>query len=103
MVLRIVRYRSAMLQPDTTAQARSYVRQAMTLTLDISGNPLVCDCDLRWYRQWIQEEWNEIEQEWLSVTDCKDPADGDKHNIAEVPLKDMFCTQPVSDLPGRVV
>ncbi len=28
------------------------------------GNPLVCDCDLRWYRQWIEEEWNEIEETW---------------------------------------
>ena len=27
-----------------------------------SGNPLVCDCELRWYRQWIEEEWNEVEQ-----------------------------------------
>ena len=62
----------------------------------------MCDCDLRWYRQWIDEEWNEIEDEWLKETSCVDPADRQEHNIAEVPLKDMFCTDDVSDKPPRV-
>ena len=61
------------------------------------GNPLLCDCELRWYRQWINEEWNPVEEEWLKDTYCKDPADNKEHNIAEVPLKDMFCTSDVQD------
>eukprot|EP00095_Tigriopus_kingsejongensis_P007576 maker-scaffold506_size152672-snap-gene-0.24 protein:Tk07576 transcript:maker-scaffold506_size152672-snap-gene-0.24-mRNA-1 annotation:"leucine-rich repeats and immunoglobulin-like domains protein 2-like" len=67
--------------------------------IDIHSNPLFCDCDLRWYRQWIEEEWNEIEEEWLQETYCEDPADQKQHNIAEVPLKDMFCLGEVSDKP----
>jgi len=63
---------------------------------------LVCDCDLRWYRQWIEEEWNEVEEEWLKDTYCTDPADRLEHNIAEVPLKDMFCDDDVTDKPGKV-
>ena len=62
----------------------------------------MCDCDLRWYRQWIEEEWNEIDEEWLQETTCKDPADGKEHNIAEVPLRDMFCADDVTDKPGKV-
>lgn len=70
--------------------------------IDIHSNPLVCDCDLRWYRQWIEEEWNEIEETWLQETFCEDPVDRKQHNIAEVPLKDMFCDDEVSDKPPTI-
>ena len=63
----------------------------------------MCDCDLRWYRQWIEQEWNEIEEQWLQETFCQDPADEKEHNIAEVPLKDMFCDDDVTDKPGNKV
>ena len=62
----------------------------------------MCDCELRWYRQWIEEEWNEVDEQYLKKTVCTDPADGDEHNIAEVPLKDMFCNENVSDKPPKV-
>ena len=65
-----------------------------------SDNPLECDCELRWYRQWIEEEWNEVEEKWLKETTCKDPKDGKMHNIREVPLKDMFCVGDVRDKPS---
>ena len=67
------------------------------------GNPLICDCELRWYHQWIEEEWNPVEEGWLKETFCKDPADNQRHNIAEVPLKDMFCTGDVTDKPSARV
>ncbi|TRY67538.1 hypothetical protein TCAL_10473 [Tigriopus californicus] len=70
--------------------------------IDIHSNPLVCDCDLRWYRQWIDEEWNEIEEDWLQDTLCEDPADKQQHNIAQVPLKDMLCNEEVSDKPASI-
>ena len=38
-----------------------------------------------------------MEEEWLKDTYCKDPADNKEHNIAEVPLKDMFCPSDVQD------
>ena len=41
-----------------------------------------------------------MEQEWLKDTFCEDPADKKQHNIAEVPLKDMFCTTDVKDKPS---
>ena len=44
-----------------------------------------------------------MEEEWLKETFCKDPADNQRHNIAEVPLKDMFCTGDVTDKPSARV
>ena len=66
------------------------------------GNPLVCDCELRWYKQWIEDEWNPVEEQWLKETSCKSPRDGKRHNIEEVDLKDMFCDSSVKDKAGRV-
>ena len=63
---------------------------------------MVCDCELRWYRQWIEEEWNEINPEYLKDTFCKDITDNKEHNIAEVPLKDMFCSGNVKDKSPKV-
>lgn len=68
--------------------------------IDIHSNPLVCDCELRWYKSWIDEEWNPVEEEWLKETFCEDPRDNKQHNIAEVPLKDMYCTSDVRDKPS---
>ena len=65
---------------------------------------MVCDCELRWYHQWINQEWNPVEEEWLKETFCIDPVDDRQHNIAKVPLKDMFCDSDVQDKPStRVV
>ena len=36
----------------------------------------------------------------MKDTFCEDPADKKQHNIAEVPLKDMFCTTDVKDKPS---
>jgi len=69
--------------------------------IDIHSNPLVCDCELRWYKQWIEDEWNPVEEQWLKETSCKSPRDGKRHNIEEVDLKDMFCDSSVKDKAGR--
>ena len=64
----------------------------------------MCDCELRWYHQWINEEWSPVEEEWLKETFCIDPVDDRQHKIAKVPLKDMFCNSDVQDKPStRVV
>ena len=70
--------------------------------IDIHSNPLICDCELRWYKQWINDEWNPVEETWLQDTHCKSPRDGKEHVISEVSLKDMFCDSSVKDKPGKV-
>ena len=82
------------------SQVRRFKFLKYAFCVYILGNPLLCDCELRWYHQWIEEEWNPVEQEWLKDTFCEDPADEKQHNIAEVPLKDMFCTTDVKDKPS---
>ena len=62
----------------------------------------MCDCELRWYKQWIEDEWNPVEEQWLKATYCTNPADGKKHKIHEVDLKDMYCDSSVKDKAGRV-
>ena len=66
------------------------------------GNPLKCDCELRWYKQWINDEWNEVEETWLKKTICTNPRDGKQHYISEVDLKDMFCDASVQDKAPKV-
>ena len=68
-----------------------------------TGNPLVCDCELRWYKQWIESEWNEIEETWLKDTYCESPEDGKTHNIEKVDLKEFYCVGAVRDKVGKVV
>ena len=40
-------------------------------------------------------------QEWLKDTFCLSKVDNKQHNIAEVSLKDMFCSTDVKDKKGR--
>ena len=63
----------------------------------ILGNPLVCDCELRWYKEWIEDKWNPIEEKWLKDTYCTSPSDGKVHKIHEVVLRDMYCGSSVKD------
>lgn len=50
------------------------------------GNPLVCDCEMRWYRRWYNDGWQEVDEDHIRDTDCTDPYDGREHNIAKVRL-----------------
>lgn len=71
--------------------------------IDIHSNPLKCDCELRWYKHWIESEWNPIEDEWLRETYCEDPADEKTHLISEVSLSDMYCDGSQKDKAGKDV
>ena len=41
-------------------------------------------------------------QEWLKDTYCISKVDNKQHNIAEVSLKDMYCTTDVKDNKGTM-
>ena len=76
--------------------------QIVKTKLFLLGNPLKCDCELRWYKQWINDEWNPVEETWLQDTYCRSPKDQKRHLISEVELKDMFCDSSVRDKAGKV-
>ena len=74
--------------------------------MHLSGNPLVCDCEMRWYRRWYNDGWQvsckldeiylvtiqkyltdrrqDVDEDHIRDTDCTDPVDGREHNIAKV-------------------
>ena len=46
----------------------------------------MCDCEMRWYRRWYNDGWQEVDEDHIRDTDCTDPYDGREHNIAKVRL-----------------
>ena len=50
----------------------------------ILGNPLICDCEMRWYKRWYNDGWQDVDEDHIRDTACTDPSDGKEHNIAEV-------------------
>ena len=50
------------------------------------GNPLNCDCEMRWYKRWYNDGWQEVDEDHIRETFCSDPYDGKEHNIAKVPI-----------------
>jgi len=61
--------------------------------LDIHSNPLICDCEMRWYKRWYNDGWQDVDEDHIRDTACTDPSDGKEHNIAEVDLSHMFCAK----------
>ncbi|XP_023343282.1 leucine-rich repeat-containing protein 15 isoform X3 [Eurytemora carolleeae] len=59
--------------------------------IDIHSNPLICDCEMRWYKKWFNAEWQEIDQDYIKATHCVDPEDGREHLISQVSLNHMYC------------
>merc|ERR1719481_775795 len=64
--------------------------------LDIHSNPLICDCEMRWYKKWYQGEWQDVDEDHIKNTTCFNPADNRDHAISHVDLHDMFCLTPVA-------
>lgn len=62
--------------------------------IDIHSNPLVCDCEMRWYKKWFNAEWQDIDTDYIKETLCLDQKDGREHVISEVDLNHMYCINP---------
>ena len=64
------------------------------LHLEIHDNPLVCNCDLNWYPQWINEKedkMNDDEREDLLDLECRDPKnDRRRYKIRNAPSQVQF-------------
>ena len=50
----------------------------------VTGNPLVCDCEMRWYRRWYNDGWQDVDEDHIRDTECTDPTDGRTHLITKV-------------------
>ena len=54
-----------------------------------AGNPLVCDCEMRWYRKWYNDGWQDVDEDHIRDTECTDPTDGRAHSITQVSLESV--------------
>jgi len=62
--------------------------------LDIHSNPLVCNCEMRWYKRWYNDGWQDVDEDHIKDTACVDPTDGREHQINKVDISHMFCVSP---------
>ena len=37
-----------------------------------SGNPLVCDCEMKWYKKWWEGDWQKIDTDHIKVDNDND-------------------------------
>lgn len=62
-------------------------------------NPLVCDCELQWYKNWLRnlkDKDDEMMQKKRTV--CIMPHEHREYNLQNLPLEKMNCVVKVYDL-----
>lgn len=62
-------------------------RYSNSFSAVISENPLVCDCEMRWYRKWYL---NVNDTDHMKDITCR-AEDGSDVLMREVSLEDMYC------------
>jgi len=68
--------------------------------LDIHSNPLVCDCEMRWYKRWYHDGWQDVDEDHIKNTSCTDPTDHQEHPIHKVNLDHMYCPRARLMMPS---
>ncbi|KAI4482111.1 hypothetical protein M0804_009130 [Polistes exclamans] len=62
--------------------------------IDITDNPLICDCELRWYPAWLQnlrDKDDEIMSKKRTV--CMMPSEHREYSVQNIPLEKMGCVR----------
>jgi len=71
--------------------------------IDIYKNPLICDCEMKWYKSWWMSEYQIVDTDHIKDITCKDVEDGKEHLMKDVNLEHMYCvTAPEADGPDTV-
>jgi len=71
--------------------------------IDIYKNPLVCDCEMKWYKKWWMSGYQSVDTDHIKDITCKDVEDGKQHLMKDVNLEHMYCVQdPAVDGPDTV-
>ena len=69
----------------------------------LSENPLVCDCEMKWYKKWWMSGYQSVDTDHIKDITCTDVSDGKKHLMKDVNLEHMYCVQdPAVDGPDTV-
>ncbi|KAF2886388.1 hypothetical protein ILUMI_19785, partial [Ignelater luminosus] len=64
-------------------------------------NPLVCDCELQWYKNWLKnlrEKDDEMMQKKRTV--CIMPQEHREYNLQNLPLEKMNCVVKAYEMPS---
>lgn len=59
--------------------------------IDIHGNPLVCDCEMKWYKKWWEGDWQKIDTDHIKEIKCLSPEDNSEHIMKDVDIEEFFC------------
>jgi len=59
--------------------------------IDIHGNPLVCDCEMKWYKRWWEGDWQKIDTDHIKEIKCLSPEDNSEHIMKDVDIEEFFC------------
>ena len=59
--------------------------------IDIHGNPLVCDCEMKWYKRWWEGDWQKIDTDHIREIMCLSPEDNSQHIMKDVDIEEFFC------------
>jgi len=70
--------------------------------LDIHSNPLICNCEMVWYKKWYNDGWQDVDTDHIKDTACVDPTDGREHRINKVDISHMFCVSPAEVRAGQL-
>jgi len=62
--------------------------------IDIHGNPLVCDCEMKWYKRWWEGDWQKIDTDHIKEIKCLSPEDNSEHVMKDVDIEKFFCETP---------
>ena len=75
-----------------------------------AGNPLVCDCDLAWYRDWYEKRHRKVggigmgsgavfagSPETINTAKCYKPNSYTEYEVHKLSLKEMGCVGKVYD------
>lgn len=67
--------------------------------IDVYKNPLICDCEMKWYKAWWMSEYQSVDTDHIKDITCKDVDDGKEHLMKDVNLEHMYCVQASPDGP----
>ena len=57
---------------------------------------------MRWYKQWYDDYWQEVDEDHIKDTTCMDPVDRHEHQINKVELSHMYCVAPQEVRAGHL-
>jgi uncharacterized protein YvpB len=82
----------------STLQANHLLKYPNLKTIGLTGNPLDCNCQLRWIKKWLEQNYDQDLIKFLQWT-CAKPANLFGKQLTAVDEQDMICHENISVEP----